>query len=143
MFLSKSGLLVSLSVSCLLACSGQEPPQCDIQTVHYEPIEVDLRGVPRIMDFTVELPDGSIGTVSVPVFILHCPIMVLADEGQLNSDTVAEVQMVQLWGDEEDIEIVSGLIGTELTITGSLSEWQTAHHFTKVLLHVHAVSAEQ
>lgn len=78
--------------------------------------------------------------VKIYVLLLEKPVNVKGDpSNDLDSDTFKDIKAIQLAFDPSKIKL-SGYVGKQVTVKGTLFEAETGHHYTKVLMMVHQLA---
>lgn len=135
--MTRSAILAA--VTLIWACTASEVVRDQGEWLAYEPAVVELAGVLRLTQRfgppnfgeTPELDS----TVVVPLLTLAQPIKVRGNlDAAMNNETYEGLEEIQLVLSQTlDLSL---LVDRELTITGTLFQKHTGHHFTDVLMNV-------
>lgn len=145
MKLSEAKIAALLSIALLvpeLAWAASPGPE-DARWLAYEPTVVTLSGVLAVQ---LEFGPPNYGEdpatdakLEVPILALKVPISVRGNpDDQLNNATVTDVRKVQLIF-LSGADGYTGMVGKSVTVTGTLSEAMTGHHYTPVVLTVKTI----
>lgn len=138
--------LSMLGLSDLFACSDHEDPQSKAENwLSYEPTEIALQGkLKSVEKYGAPNYGESPQTdqkVQILVLKLKTPIQIKGDpQSASNQESLTDIKEIQVLCSNKDQKCTE-LQGKNVSVTGSLFQAVSGHHYTKVLLNLKSIQA--